>query len=294
MQCGTCQQTNFIPLQGRLICKDCGDNAAERLHNFKPAASTKPPAVKTDPFNVLDLSGQTPPHQTVKQPQQHLRSTSAGPPTVVIKAKKPASAPLPVEPSLTAAIAAMQPAQSYTLKPPAVPVQALTTETRTAGVTSRGRRLSSVLASSFSRTFAGGLAALLLIGYVTYLNYPGLAIRIAAARANIPASMPGYLPDGYRFDGPIAYGQGELELTFDSGDDTLTLAQSASPWDSASLLENRIRQQSSRYSTYQENGLTIYTYDGRTAVWVNSGVLYEISSSAFIDPEEIVKMASSL
>lgn len=139
-----------------------------------------------------------------------------------------------------------------------------------------------------------GLCIVLLAGYVTYLNYPNLAVRVAASRANIDATMPKYTPKGYDFNGPVSYGQGQLTITFEHQGNTIALSQAKTQWDSQSLLKNYVNYQTSQYDTYRENGLTIYTYDNQHAAWVNGGVLYKIESDNYLSQTDIVKMASSM
>lgn len=153
---------------------------------------------------------------------------------------------------------------------------------------------SSLFNQSAIRVGTIGLCIVLLAGYVTYLNYPNIAVRVAASRANVNASMPEYVPDGYGFNGPVAYGQGKLTITFGGKDGIISLSQSKTQWDSQSLLENYINRRTSHYETYRQNGLTIYTYDNRHAAWVNGGTLYTIDSETYLSQNEIVNMASSL
>lgn len=140
------------------------------------------------------------------------------------------------------------------------------------------------------------MCIVLLAGYVTYLNYPNIAVKVAASRANIDATMPEYTPGGYEFNGPVAYDQGRLTISFQNQreDATIAVTQSSTQWDSQSLLENYINYQTSRYETYRENGLTIYTYNNRNAAWVNGGTLYQIESETFLSQNDIIKMASSM
>ncbi len=48
------------------------------------------------------------------------------------------------------------------------------------------------------------MALLLLGGYITYTNLSTLSVRVAAARAGINASFPGYQVDGYAMNGPCS------------------------------------------------------------------------------------------
>ncbi len=156
-------------------------------------------------------------------------------------------------------------------------------------------KLANPFSANFMRLAAITASMVLLVGYVTYLNYPNMALRVAASRASINASMPGYLPSGYSFSGPIAYSPGQLVVNFQGGDDKrISLSQSSTRWDSNSLLEEYVKLRTSTFVTYRDKGLTIYTYDDRHAVWVNGGVLYEIEAEGELDPEEIVRIAGSL
>ena len=139
-----------------------------------------------------------------------------------------------------------------------------------------------------------GLSMVLMAGYVTYLNYPDIAVRVAANNAEIDAQLPDYTPNGYSFQGPVAYGPGELVISFGSDDGLIDIAQSRTEWDSEGLLENYIRQQTAHYDTYREGGLTIYTYGNGSAAWVNGGMLYRIESDSTLQQEEIVRMAGSI
>ncbi|MEX0934286.1 MAG: DUF4367 domain-containing protein [Candidatus Saccharimonadales bacterium] len=156
-------------------------------------------------------------------------------------------------------------------------------------------RLTNLFNTNFVRVTAVVISMIVLTGYVTYLNYPNMAVRVAASRASIDASMPGYLPTGYSFSGPVAYSPGRLVVNFERSDnDRITLSQSTTRWDSNSLLEEHIKLRTSTFTTYRDKGLTIYTFDGKHAVWVNGGVLYEIEVEGDLDPEEIVRIAGSL
>ena len=142
-----------------------------------------------------------------------------------------------------------------------------------------------------------GCAALILFGgYLTYLNVPNLSVRVAAAQAGIDASYPGYQPDGYRLNGPVAFSEGQVRIQFaaNTGDADFTLNQSASSWDSSALLENYVKEKSdNEYNISQEKGLTIYSYNSNAA-WVSGGILYTIDGDAPLSPDQIRKIATSI
>ena len=145
-------------------------------------------------------------------------------------------------------------------------------------------------------TAAGVAATLLLVGYVTYLNLPNMALRVAASRAGFEASLPGYKPTGFKLDGPIAYAPGQIALNFSTSSDerSFQLTQRESTWDSQSLLDNFVVRENKRYITFQEQGLTIYVYDDSNATWVDGGIWYTIEGESLLSSEQLLKIASSL
>ena len=142
----------------------------------------------------------------------------------------------------------------------------------------------------------GCFALVIFGGYLTYLNVPNLSVRVAAAQAGIDASYPGYQPDGYKLNGPVAFSDGQVQIKFaaNTGNSDFTLNQSKSSWDSSALLENYVKEKSSdEYSTSQEKGITIYSYGGNAA-WVSGGILYTIDGDAPLSPDQIRKIATSV
>jgi hypothetical protein len=143
---------------------------------------------------------------------------------------------------------------------------------------------------------SASLALLLLGGYFTYLNMPSLSVRVAAAQAGINASYPSYHPDGYSLKGAVAYDQGEVNMKFasNSGPQNFTVDQTKSSWDSSAVLENYVSKKvGDNYITYNEHGLTIYTFGGNAA-WVNGGILYTISGDAPLSGDQIRHIATSM
>ncbi len=143
---------------------------------------------------------------------------------------------------------------------------------------------------------SASLALLLLAGYLTYLNMPNLSVRVAAAQAGIEAAYPEYQPSGYRLDGPVAYTNGEVRMTFaaNAGQQKFALNQSKSSWDSSALLTNYVEPASNgQYETFSDAGLTIYTY-GNNAAWVNGGILYTIRGDAVLSNQQVRNIASSM
>jgi hypothetical protein len=148
-------------------------------------------------------------------------------------------------------------------------------------------RLATILMSS--------LALLLLAGYLTYINLPNISMRVAATRAGIAANYPSYKPDGYHFAGPITYQPGEVNITFRSNTNSrnFVIKQKSSSWDSQAVLDNYVSKKTGTYLTYQERGLTIYSFDNQAA-WVNGGLLYTINGDAPLSSNQLLHIATSM
>jgi hypothetical protein len=140
------------------------------------------------------------------------------------------------------------------------------------------------------------LALVILGGYLTYLNMPGLSVRVAAAQAGIEAGYPEYRPDGYALSGPVTYSDGRVSMNFkaNGGNQQYAINQSKSGWNNEAVLDNYVSPRAgSSYIPYTERGLTIYTYDNNAA-WVNGGILYTVEGNAPLSSEQIRRIATSL
>lgn len=144
--------------------------------------------------------------------------------------------------------------------------------------------------------FTFSIIFILIAGYFTYLNMPSLSVKIASAQAGISASYPEYRPDGYSLSGPITYSDGEVAINFhaNTGNSKFAIKQSKSSWDSSAVKNKIDKDSKGQYITTEEKGLTIYTYGGGNAAWVNGGILYAISGDAPLSSDQIRRIATSL
>lgn len=139
------------------------------------------------------------------------------------------------------------------------------------------------------------LALLVLGGYLTYMNLPVISMKVAATRAGVAATLPSYHPDGYSLNGPITYSPGEVDIAYKSNtnDENFKISQKQSNWDSQGLLDNYVSAQTQNYLTYQEHGVTVYTF-GNKAAWVNGGLLYTLDGSASLSSDQVLRLATSM
>lgn len=141
------------------------------------------------------------------------------------------------------------------------------------------------------------IALVLAVGYYMWrVNYPNLAFKIASSKAGISASMPSYVPEGYKLNGNIQTSPGTVSYSLSSqGSKKIQISQSKTDWDSQALAENFVAPKADNYLALQAQGLTIYMMGNNQASWVNKGTWYRIESpSQPLTQEQVIRMATSL
>jgi len=143
---------------------------------------------------------------------------------------------------------------------------------------------------------AGSMAVLLLGGFFAFQNVPNIAMRYAATRAGVRASLPGYHPAGFAVNSHIQYIPGAITVSFRSNTDSrsFTITQKSSTWTSETLMTNYVASIGSQVQTYQDKGRTIYLYGDSNATWVNGGVWYDISGASKLNSDQLIKIATSM
>ena len=154
----------------------------------------------------------------------------------------------------------------------------------------RGRRLRR--AASFA---ASSITIVLIIGFIAYQNAANLHMRLAAARAGISATLPGWQPNGYRA-AKFSYRSGNVTVSFISPatDRSFSLTQTATNWSSAALLSDYVDPNNEHYGTITSAGTTIYTYGNNNATWVNGGIWYKLNTNGALSTSQIVRIADSM
>lgn len=134
------------------------------------------------------------------------------------------------------------------------------------------------------------------IVYFVNLNMPDFSLRVAAMQTGINASYPSYVPRGYSTSS-ISSEKGKVTMDFrsSSDDNTFSIIEEVSSWDSSALLANYVKEEfGDNYSTIREQGLTIYI-SGSKAAWVNGGILYKIDAKdGVLSSKQIRSIAVSL
>ncbi len=151
------------------------------------------------------------------------------------------------------------------------------------------------VSSKVINTTALILAVITIGGYFTYMNLPNLNMRLAAARANVHASLPSYKPSGFHLASNISIKPGQVTINYDSNSDkrNFAITQTASGWNSESLKDNYLADKTNLQSI-QDQGKTVYIYNDNSATWVDGGVWYRIEGNSQLGSDQLQKIAHSL
>lgn len=133
--------------------------------------------------------------------------------------------------------------------------------------------------------------------YIWQVNYPNLAIKVAASKSGVTATVPGYLPSGWKIGKKINASDGMLsyDAINPSINKNIQIVQARTDWDSQALAENYVAPKYPGYTAFQVQGLTIYMYDDNKATWVSNGNWFRIEGQTqALSQDQIIKMATSL
>lgn len=145
---------------------------------------------------------------------------------------------------------------------------------------------------------AATASVLAIVGsFIALSNMSSIELKVASMRAGISANLPSYTPAGYQKDS-VAHQPGRVTVSFTSGGNaqqSYEVTQESSRWDSAALEDNIASTSGTdSFRTVQQNGVTIYLYGNANAAWVSGGMLHEITGSANLSSDELVRIAMSV
>lgn len=145
-----------------------------------------------------------------------------------------------------------------------------------------------------------GIIVVLILGLLIYLNWPTLNLALVSRRADLKVAAPSYQPTDYKFSSSTSNRKGQIILYLtNQNHQTITIAQEKSSWDSDAVLDNFVKPEvGDNYTIYRDQGLTIYTYQKEghlnRLVWVNGGLLYQITADVKVPGEQLRRLATSL
>ena len=107
--------------------------------------------------------------------------------------------------------------------------------------------------------------------------------------------MPAYRPSGFAVKG-FTYSPGTVIIGFrkPSSNQSYSVVQKTSNWDSQTLLENYVATSGQPYDAYQAAGRTVYVYGNGNATWVNGGIWYQINDDGTLNKNQIINLATSM
>ena len=154
----------------------------------------------------------------------------------------------------------------------------------------RSKRL--LLALICSTATVGAIAAFV------YFNMPDISVKVTAMQSGVDATYPSYVPRNYQLSGVTSQKDGKITMVFTntSTEDSFTLTEETSTWDSNALLTNYVKEKyNDNYTTLREQGITVYI-DSEHATWVNGGTRFELAAShgKFLSKEQIRNLVISL
>lgn len=132
---------------------------------------------------------------------------------------------------------------------------------------------------------------------VCYQKVPALSVKAAGLRAHMSATVPTYIPDGYKMAGPAKADSGTVVVEYISnaaGSRSYQIIQAQSNLTSL-LVEQSVVPKGAAVQTSQVEGNTVYIYGkDNDAAWVNNGVLYTIKDQANLSSDELIKIVQGL
>jgi len=128
-------------------------------------------------------------------------------------------------------------------------------------------------------------------GFLVYLNLPDISVRVRASELGISTNLPAFRPEGFSVQG-IAEVQGDtLTVRFASPDDSFTFTARRSSFDPYQVADYARSNMPDAENIFG-GGLTVFV-KGSDAIWANGGILYTISGSNTLTPQQIIKIAIS-
>lgn len=144
--------------------------------------------------------------------------------------------------------------------------------------------------------FVCSAAIVAVLGVFVAINMPNISVKVAAMQTGIDAEYPDFVPRNYSMETVASDKNGKITMKFVGPNEaSFTLVEENSTWDSAAVLNNFVKENySANYSTMHEQGITYYS-DAGSAVWVNGGILYKITSyGKNLSKEQIRNLVVSL
>ena len=143
------------------------------------------------------------------------------------------------------------------------------------------------------------VAFFIALGIAAYFSAPNIALHIASNQAGINAKYPRELPAGFKLSESAKYLNGSVVVSFNSKDtnQNFAITQTKTKWDTTKLKDEVRKISNDNFTTTEYKGLTIFSYtlNGQNmTTWVNSDILYVISTTSNLDPSQVRTIVDGL
>lgn len=143
---------------------------------------------------------------------------------------------------------------------------------------------------------AASLSALLIAGFFGWQNFDDIQNSLAGKRAGFAVSVPEYEAPGFVLSNNVTAEKGKATLNYQStsSDSSFSVVERVSSWTPEALYLNFVQPNSTDYHIYQQNGKTLYLYDGSKATWVDKGIWYLVDGKSKLTTDQLLQIANSL
>lgn len=139
-------------------------------------------------------------------------------------------------------------------------------------------------------SMATGFAALLLIaGFATYINTPGLQIKVAGIQAGVTAIQPDFEKAGFAYNG-VRANDGKRVIGLQSNGHQYQLLERSTNWDGQTMIHTVSSVSANgtpNYTPIKVGSHTIYRFNEKQATWVKNGTWYHLSGDAAVSDAQL-------
>ena len=143
---------------------------------------------------------------------------------------------------------------------------------------------------------AGTLALLVIAGFATYQNSPGLQLKVASVQAGVATDMPNFAAAGFAYNGAKAT-NGKLLVGFSNDRGRYQLSQQSTSWNGTDMIQSVSATDASgkpNYTTVQDGNTTIYRFSNTNATWVSGGKWYSVTGTNALTNDQVKSIVENV
>ncbi|TAH36264.1 hypothetical protein EYC59_01130 [Candidatus Saccharibacteria bacterium] len=143
---------------------------------------------------------------------------------------------------------------------------------------------------------AASLALLVIAGFATYLNTPGLQFKVASIKAGVTTTMPNLATTGFAYNG-VRSDTDKLTIGLKGSTSSAQLVQQTTNWSEADLIRqaNTGTDASGNplYNTFRIGSISVYRFSDTSATWIKNGIWYQLSSPTNLTDAQVKALAQN-